>query len=282
MLDWDQWADFWEKHQDRTLDGAIAIAVVFVLLGIANIVIRSMVARLVRSVVTRAESSRRRDPIFVRRRADTMAATIAWVVQIFLAFLGLSLVLSEFGFNVTAVAAGLGVAGLGIGLGTQSLVRDVINGMFILLEDQFGVGDVVQLTTTNGQPISGVVEDLNPRRTVLRSASGDVHIVPNSAILFATNMTQDFGRIHLDVAVAYSEDLDRVTAVINDECARLAVDFAADIITRPAVLRVETMTSSGVAVKVTGDVKVGRQWDLTAELRRRLKQRFDAEGIEIP
>lgn len=282
MFEWSEWADFWDRHQDRFADGVIALVLVGVLLAIANLVLRRLVGRLVRTVVTRAESSRRRDPAIVRRRADTMAATIAWVVQIFLLFLGLSLVLSEFGFNVTAVAAGLGIAGIGIGLGTQSLVRDVVNGMFILIEDQFGVGDTVQLTMTNGQSVAGVVEDLNPRRTVLRNTTGDVHVVPNSAILVATNMTQDFSRIQLDVAVAYKEDLDRVTAVIDEECAALAKDYPGDILTPPSVLRVESVASTGVTIRVTGDVKVGRQWELTAELRRRLKARFDAEGIGIP
>jgi len=249
---------------------------------VVNLVLRRLISRLVRGVVAKAESSRRRDPAVVRRRADTMAATMAWVAQIFLLVLGTSLVLSEFGFDITAVAAGLGIAGLGLGLGAQSLVRDVINGMFILIEDQFGVGDVVQLSTTNGHTISGAVEEVNPRRTVLRDLSGNVHVVPNSAIVVATNMTQDFSRINLDVAVAYEEDLEQVIAIINGECAGLAADFPDDILKQPSVLRVDDLAASGVTIKVTGDVRVGRQWDLTGVLRRRIKDRFDREEIEIP
>jgi small conductance mechanosensitive channel len=286
MLDWlldlDRWRDFWRDHDDRIVDGVVSVAIVVVLFMVLNVFLRRLVRRLVRTVVTRAESSRRRDAAGIRSRADTMAATIAWVVQIFLLFLGVSLVLSEFGFNITAVAAGLGVAGLGLGLGAQSLVRDVINGMFILIEDQFGVGDVVQVLTTNGQTISGAVEEVNPRRTVLRDMSGNVHVIPNSAILVATNMTQDYSRINLDIAIAFEENLDHVIGVINDECAKLASDFPEDIVSMPAVLRVDSLTANGVTLKIIGDTKISRQWDLMGELRRRIKDRFDAEGIEIP
>jgi small conductance mechanosensitive channel len=149
--------------------------------------------------------------------------------------------------------------------------------MFILVEGQYAVGDVVNVAGVGGQVI-----EITPRRTVLRDQNGHVHIVPNSAITVATNMTQGFSRINLNVSVAYEEDIERVTQVINDECEKLAADFPMDIILAPKVLRVDALGADGIDIKILGDVKVFRQWDLMGELRRRLKARFDDEGIEIP
>jgi small conductance mechanosensitive channel len=178
---------------------------------------------------------------------------------------------------VTTLVAGFGIIGLGIGLGAQTLVKDVINGMFILVEDQYGVGDVVSIAG-----VTGVVEEINPRRTVLRDLDGNVHTVPNSAIGVATNMTQQFSRINLDVGVAYEENIDRVIEVINDVCTDLVADYSGDVITPPQVLRVNALADSGVVIKILGDVRIGTQWMLMGELRRRIKNRFDEEGIEIP
>jgi small conductance mechanosensitive channel len=175
------------------------------------------------------------------------------------------------------VVAGVGVAGIAIGLGTQTLVKDVINGIFILVEGQYAVGDVVQVAG-----VSGEVIEITPRRTVLRDVNGHVHVVPNSAITVATNMTQGFSRINLDVTVAYEEDIDRVTAVLDQVCAGLAADRAADFISTPKVVRVDNLGNDGIDLKILGDVRVFKQWELMGELRRRIKNRFDAEGIEIP
>lgn len=277
LFDWSRVDNFWQDHQDSIVEAMLGIAVILAVFFVAQWVLVRLIRRLMRAIVARAESSRIRDPEMVKRRADTMASTVSWVVEIFLGFMALALVLSEIGLNVTALVAGLGVAGLGLGLGAQTLVKDVINGIFILVEDQFNVGDVVEIAG-----VVGVVEEVNPRRTVLRDLDGRVHVVPNSAITVATNMTQDFSRINLDVGVAYEEDIDRVIEVINDECKKLAGDFASDVISTPAVLRVNALSSSSVDIKVMGDVRIGTQWALMGELRRRLKRRFDLEGIEIP
>lgn len=255
----------------------ISIALVVVILVVVYFVLRMLIRRILQTIVERAETSRARDAATVKRRTDTMSATISWGVQIVLLFLGASLILGQLGFNITALAAGLGIIGIGLGLGAQTLVKDVINGMFVLIEDQYGVGDIVAVAG-----IDGVVVDINPRRTVLRDLDGAVHIVPNSAIIVATNFTQDFSRINLDVGIAYEEDVDAVIEVINDVCSELAVDRAEDIVSPPQVLRVQDLGDSGVIIKILGDVRIGTQWALMGELRRRLKVRFDMEGIEIP
>jgi small conductance mechanosensitive channel len=207
----------------------------------------------------------------------TLLSTVGWVFTIFLALVGTALVLDQFDVQISAVVAGVGVAGIAIGLGTQTLVKDVINGIFILVEGQYAVGDVVQVAG-----VSGEVIEITPRRTVLRDVNGHVHVVPNSAITVATNMTQGFSRINLDVTVAYEEDIDRVTAVLDQVCAGLAADRAADFISTPKVVRVDNLGNDGIDLKILGDVRVFKQWELMGELRRRIKNRFDAEGIEIP
>jgi moderate conductance mechanosensitive channel len=269
--------EFLRDNASTIIETSISIVLVIVILIIAQLVLRRAIRRVLRTISERAESTRRRDAAAIRRRADTMAATVSWGIEIVLILLGASLILGQLGFNVTALAAGIGVVGIALGFGAQTLVKDVINGMFILLEDQFGVGDIVEIAG-----VAGVVEDINPRRTVLRDLDGNVHIIPNSAITVGTNMTQDYSRINLDVGVAYEEDIDRVIEVVNDVCRELAEAQAEDIVSPPEVLRVQALADSAVVLKILGDVRIGTQWALMGELRRRLKVRFDQEGIEIP
>jgi moderate conductance mechanosensitive channel len=276
-MDLDRVERFWENNQDEIIGTIVSIVFIIVLLWIVQMVVRRLVGRALHTIVSRAESKRVRDAAAIKRRADTTAATVSWVLEIFLIFVGAAFILAELGVNVTALVAGLGIVGIGLGMGAQTLVKDVINGIFILIEDQYGVGDVVEIAG-----VSGVVTEINPRRTVLRDLSGNVHIIPNSAIVVATNMTADFSRINLDVGVAYEEDINHVIAVTNEVCEELARDKSEDIITVPSVLRVNDLGDSSVIVKVTGDVRIGTQWALMGELRRRLKVRFDEEGIEIP
>lgn len=268
---------FWENNQDEIVSTILSIVLIIALLVIVQIVVRRLVSKALHTIVSRAESKRVRDAAAVKRRADTTASTVSWVLEIFLIFIGAAFILAELGINVTALVAGLGIVGIGLGMGAQTLVKDVINGLFILVEDQYGVGDVVEIAG-----VSGVVTEINPRRTVLRDLSGNVHIVPNSAIVVATNMTADFSRINLDVGVAYEEDINHVIEVTNEVCAELAKDKPEDILTVPSVLRVNDLGDSAVVVKIMGDVRIGTQWALMGELRRRLKVRYDEEGIEIP
>lgn len=265
--DWQQWAG----------DNLTALVLIGIGLGIANFLFRRFAVRLLRRAVLRTATLRKEDEVLAIRRADTLAATVNWGFAIILTFLGTGLVLSQLGLNVSALIASVGVVGIALGLGAQTLVKDLINGLFILVEDQYGVGDVVQVAG-----VSGLVVEINPRRTVLRDLDGNVHVIPNSAITIATNMTRGFSRINVDFAVAYEEDIDRVTDVVNDVCRELSEERAADIIDPPKVLRVDALAASGVVVKVVGDVRPFMQWELMGELRRRVKKRFDVEGIEIP
>jgi moderate conductance mechanosensitive channel len=211
-------------------------------LVILDLVVRWFIRRAKNRVVARMVAARPAEAVAIRGRLDTIAATVNWGISIFLVFLGAGLVLGALGLDVTTLVAGVGVVGVALGLGAQMLVRDVINGLFILLENQYQVGDVVQVAGVSGQVI-----EINPRRTVLRDLDGNVHSVPNSAITVATNMTPGTSRINLNISVAYEEDVDRAIRIINEECARLAEERRADIIEAPRVLRVDDLGESGLS-----------------------------------
>jgi small-conductance mechanosensitive channel len=188
-------------------------------------------------------------------------------------------VLTEIGVNVAPLIAGAGVVGLAIGFGSQTLVRDVITGIFLLFEDAVAVGDVVQLSG-----LSGVVEQLSIRSIKLRAMDGSVHIIPFSAVTTVTNMTRDFSFAVLDVSVAYGEDTDRVTEVLREISADIRTDAKLGPLIRDdlEILGVERLSDSGVVIRARIKAEPSARWSVGREFNRRIKQRFDRLGIEIP
>lgn len=188
-------------------------------------------------------------------------------------------VLTEIGVNVAPLIAGAGVIGLAVGFGSQTLVRDVITGAFLLFEDAMAVGDVVQVGG-----LSGVVEQLSIRSIKLRAQDGSVHIIPFSAVTTVTNMTRDFGFAVLDVSVAYGEDTDHVCDVLREIAGEIRQDakFGAVIRDEIEILGVERLADSGVLIRSRIKTDPGARWMVGREFNRRIKQRFDKLGIEIP
>ena len=188
-------------------------------------------------------------------------------------------VLTEIGVNVAPLIAGAGVIGLAVGFGSQTLVRDVITGAFLLFEDAMAVGDVVQV---GGH--SGVVEQLSIRSIKLRAQDGSVHIVPFSAVTTVTNMTRDFSFAVLDVSVGYGEETDRVCDVLREIAKDVRADakFGAVIRDEIEILGVERLADSGVLIRARIKTDPGARWMVGREFNRRIKQRFDKLGIEIP
>ncbi|MFH1087276.1 MAG: mechanosensitive ion channel family protein [Chloroflexota bacterium] len=213
------------------------------------------------------------------KRGKTLSRVLVNAAQV-VVLLGTSFAaLSELEIDIAPILAGVGVAGIAIGFGAQSLVKDLLAGLFIILENHYRVGDVVRIAD-----VAGLVEDINLRRTVLRDLDGIVHIVPNGEIRVASNFTKEWSRVNLNVSVAYGEDLDRVIAVINRVGKELAADpkWAPALLTPPQALRVDNLGESGIDIKILGDTQPIRQWEVTGELRKRIKKAFDEEGIEIP
>ncbi|MFH1169838.1 MAG: mechanosensitive ion channel family protein [Chloroflexota bacterium] len=215
----------------------------------------------------------------IRKRTDTLLAVLLGVGRISIIIIASFMVLSELDVPIAPILAGFGIAGIAVGFGAQYLIRDLIAGIFIILENQYRVGDVAKVGG-----ISGLVEQVNLRKTVLRDLDGIVHHIPNGEISVASNYTRHFSRVNLNISVSYGTDLDHAIAVINRVCQEMAQEerWASVIKTVPQVLRVDNLGDSGIDLKILGDVKPLEQWNVTGELRLRLKKAFDTEGIEIP
>jgi len=215
----------------------------------------------------------------IKKRADTLSSILVKIAAIVLAIIAIITILPELGVNIATLIAAIGIGGLAIAFAAQNLVRDFISGFFIILEDQYRVGDVVSIAGT-----AGVVEEIGLRRTLLRDTEAHVHSVPNGQVNVSTNMTRKFSKVNMNISVGYGENLKRVIDVINRVCTELAEDpqWKEDFISTPSVLRIDNLGDSGIDIKITGDTKPGKQWALMGELRLRLKDTFDGEGIEIP
>ena len=266
-----------DKIEDWALDQGLTIVGIAIFVVIAIVAINIIVPRLVRVTTQTRLAGKPQEEI--EQRAETLIHVFTRTGATLLIVLGFFTALPELGVNIGPLLAGVGIAGIAVGFGAQSLVKDVISGMFILIDNQYGKGDVVQIADK-----TGVVEDIGLRRTVLRDLDGIVHYVPNGEIVVSSNMTQEYSRVNLNVSVSYAEDLDHVMQVINEVGEELAADedWKSVIISPPKSLRVDSFGESGIDIKILGDVQPIRQWEVMGELRRRLKRRFDEEGIEIP
>ncbi|MFC2033051.1 mechanosensitive ion channel family protein [Chloroflexota bacterium] len=215
----------------------------------------------------------------MKRRKDTLVGVFMGLGKVIIALSVIFMVLSELAVPIGPMLAGLGVVGIAVGFGAQYLIRDLIAGTFILIENQYRVGDVAKVAD-----IWGLVEEVNLRKTVLRDLDGAVHHVPNGEIRVASNYSRHFARVNLNISVAYGTDLDFAIGVINRVCHEMAEaeEWSKAIKLVPQVLRVDKLGDSGIDIKILGEVKPLEQWRVTGELRLRLKKAFDAEGIEIP
>jgi small conductance mechanosensitive channel len=213
------------------------------------------------------------------KKRKTLVPLTATVIKYGALVVGGLNVLHQVGVNITPILAGVGILSLAVGFGAQTLVKDIINGLFILVEDSIAVGDVVTIRGTGG-----LVEAVNVRTIRLRDLQGSVHIIPNSQVDMITNMTMDYSYYLLDVSVAYREDTDAVVAALQEIDAEMRADpaFAADMLAPIEILGVERFTDSAVVVRARLKTKPIKQWSVGREFNRRMKKLFDARGIEIP
>ena len=213
------------------------------------------------------------------KRARTLAGLLRTAGTALVVAVAVTMVLRELGVDITPIVAGAGLAGLAIGLGAQSLIKDVLAGLFILAEDQFRVGDVIKAAGVAGQ-----VEQITLRVTQVRDLSGVVHTIPNGEMKVVSNLTKEWSRVALDVGVSYREDLDRVTKVLEAVGRELAADaeYGKAILEPPVVLGVEALAESQVTLRLLAKTEPLKRWDVAREFRKRIKAAFDREGIEIP
>jgi small-conductance mechanosensitive channel len=255
----------------------IRIAIILAVGAVVYGILQYVIPRLIRHAV---ENQLRTKPkVEMKKRTRTLSRVIVNTLVFFIVVVVLFTIFAEIGVNIAPALASLGIVGLAVGFGAQSMVKDFINGLFILLENQYGIGDVVKIAG-----IAGKVEEVNLRRTVLRDLDGVVHYIPNGEITTASNYTKEFSRVNLDISVGYNEKLDRVIKVINRVCTNMAKskEWNAKIIKTPQVLRVDSLSDSGIEIKILGETVPLAQWEIMGELRKRIKAEFDKEGIEIP
>lgn len=254
---------------------------VFVTVGICLgtfMMIRRFAPLAIRGTVNRQMKHKRK--VEREKRAKTLVRLITTTSGIGLGILAAFLVSQQVGINMTAPLIGFGVFGIAIGFGAQYLIRDVIAGFFVYLENQYNVGDVIRVGN-----IAGGVEEISLRRTILRDLDGARHVIPNGEIRIVSNLTQEWSRAHLNISVAYKEDLDRVMALMRKTWEEMTedADWGSFIISKtPWLLRVNEFGNSGITIKMVGETHPIKQWDVMGEYRRRIKRVFDEEGIEIP
>lgn len=265
---WDDWRGWLDDH-------ALRLFVIAGTLLVVDILFRKIISRVLSGAITRAARVRQEDRLAIRRRADTLSATLNWGFGALLGFLGLGLLLSELGLNVSALIAGVGVVGIAIGLGAQTLVKDVLNGLFILIEDHYAVGDTVTVAGATGE-----VVEINPRRTVIRDDGGNLHSIPNSAITIAVNRTPGLNRFKVHVVVAF-RDGEAAADLIATVSGELANAMPAEVLAAPKLVAQAVLADGDVRLTVVGDAKAQARWQVEADLRRRLKRRFDAERIDM-
>ncbi len=280
-------AEFWQNVFHRAIDWSIqTLPAIVVICALAVVLLRLVafsVSRLKRWMMLRAEKSAETCPnVDIReteKRVDTLLGILRMTARIAVwAVIGMLLLL-KLGVDVAPLIAGAGIVGLAVGFGAQELVRDVISGFFMLLENQVRTGDVAIVNGTGG-----LVEAIGLRTITLRDWSGTVHVVQNGKISSLSNMTKEFSFSVFEIGVAYKEDTDAVVEVMKAVGAELRADPAyAGLILEPLeVAGVDSFGDSAVVIKARFKTRPIQQWNVGREYRRRLKKAFDGKGIEIP
>jgi small-conductance mechanosensitive channel len=260
------------------LGGAGLTAARIVAIIVVAWIVAGLLQRAIRAFRVRVAS--RMDDREAVKRAETLGRVFRYLVAVIVSLIAGMLVLGELGISVAPILGAAGVAGLAVGFGAQSLVKDYFTGFFLLLENQIRQGDIVDV----GGGHAGVVEQVTLRFVQLRDYDGRVHFVPNGEISSVVNLTRGYAQAVIDVGVAYRESVDEVVAVMRKVAGDLRTDpaFAARILDELEVAGVDQWADSAVVVRCRFKVAAGDQWSVRREYLKRLKDAFDAVGIEIP
>jgi small-conductance mechanosensitive channel len=267
---WHNWHDYlvaWTRDKAPKLLVILVLAFLFVRL--LNLITRKLVAL--------SEKGPTRGAVRTQQ-VKTLTGVIRSVgVFLIVFFTGMSMLKDAFNINIEPLLASAGIAGLAIGFGAQTLVKDVINGFFILVENQYEVGDVIRAAG-----VSGAVEEITMRRTTLRDGDGTLHIVPNSAIQIVSNTTRDWSQVTLHVPADYSENSDRVVALLEQVAADFYHDarFKDDMVSAPQVPGIERVRGNEVDYLMLVKVRPGKQYGVARELRRRIKAAFEQNNVK--
>jgi small-conductance mechanosensitive channel len=214
-----------------------------------------------------------------RQQLVTLVQTAKWVADSLILVTALMMLLSTFGVDIAPLLASAGIAGLAVSLGLQNVIKDLVGGLLILVENQYAVGDCIQVGNASGQ-----VEQITLRATYVRALNGDLYVVPNGEVRIVANRTKEWSRVLLDVGVAYEEDLDRALQVLEESVVAFAQEpaFKPDLLEAPQVLGPTSLGDWAVTVRLGVKTKPGRQWALGRELRKYILAACAREGITLP
>lgn len=263
---------------DTIILTSIRILAVLALGWIAGVTIENILKKLEKNLIKKGQMEGE-PPSESAKRAETLVRLVRQAVYLIIWITIGLVILQEIGVEIGPILAGAGILGLAIGFGAQNLVRDVISGFFIILENQVRVGDVVIINGTGG-----LVDKVNFRTLVLRDVAGVVHVFPNGSINTLSNMTQEWSAYVFEIGVAYKENTDRVISVMKDVLNELQEDetYGSLIIEPPEIMGVDKFADSAVVIKGRIKTRPIRQWMVGREYLRRLKIAFDENNIEIP
>lgn len=258
------------------LNHGLKILVLIIGTLIINKIAQKFIERSVRIMVVADKNAPANAEI---QRENTLIQIFSATFKIALMTITLLMILKEFGLEIGPILAAAGIVGLAFGFGGQYLIRDIISGLFIILENQYRIGDVVDFDSA-----SGAVEQISLRKTTLRDMDGTVHHIPHGEIKRVSNLTKDFSRVNLNLGISYAADLEHVISVVNKVGNAIAEDpkYKEYIVTAPQFLRVDEFAASSIIIKILGDTVPLKQWEISGELRKRIKIAFDREEIDLP
>ena len=270
-------ASYFTRFFDRSFEWATTSGFRVLLIAVALLILLALLKRGVAKLSSLYKGTLPSPAQMMR--AYTLTHIIRDVARIVVLFVGLTMILSEVGVDLKPLLAAAGLGGLAIGFGAQSLVKDLISGFFILWENSVRIGDVVQIAG-----VAGLVEEVELRTIKLRDESGNLHVVPNGVIDKVKNLTKDYSYYVFDIAVAYRENVDEVMGVLQEIAEDLRRDsrFADDILEPLEMMGVDKFTDTAVMIKCRIKTEPLKQWRVGREMNRRIKNTFDAKGIEIP
>jgi len=259
----------------------VGVRVVIILAGavLASFLLKRVV-RSLRLYVTRALQGRRDQSDFeLEKQASTVASILSKTASVLVYCFAVVMALREFGFDVTPMIAGAGVVGIAFGFGAQNLVKDVISGFFLLVENHVRVNDVVVIND-----VGGAVEEINLRTTVLRDLEGTIHVFPNGSITKLANKTQGFSYYLFSLFIAWRDDTDLVLKLLQEVCEDVVREspYQAAILSPLEILGVDQLAESHVILKARIKTLPGRQWEVGREINRRLKPRLESAGLDLP
>lgn len=269
--------DIWHTLSDWANEHVLSI--IFIVVG--AFIIQRILTRVITKAVKRTSMRHDLFPTETdrKKRVQTLNSLVGALMHIVVWIVAGLLIIHELGINTAPLIASAGIIGIALGFGAQSLIKDFTSGLFIIIENQYRVGDVIEIGD-----VSGVVETITIRTTSVRDLDGDLHHVPNGSIVVTTNKTMHYARINEDITVARNTDLDELEHVINHVGQQLAEHSVLGkvIIEPPKFERVVRFSGDGIVIKILGKTTAGEQWAVSGEMYKRLKKAFEKHHIEVP